>query len=157
MRCGWVLTTLVERSEIFGTWELATFEISFSDGRASIYPFGAQASGLLIYDPLGYMSATLVNSHREALGVGRIEKAADSEMSKKAAAFDTYLSYAGRWTLVDDVVTHRVFHSLVPDLVGAEQVRRVSLVDGELELGYEITARSGVERRYRLRWRRPDA
>lgn len=141
--------------ELTGTWLLDSFVISHADGRPEVYPFGLEPFGLLVYDPVGYMSATLSKSDREGLGVRRFEVASESTDAKKAAAFDSYLSYVGTWRLHDGVVTHRVLASLVPDTIGTELVRRATLDGGRLVLSYDVEARSGITRHYTLSWRRP--
>jgi hypothetical protein len=144
----------VEAQELAGAYELVSFEITYSDDRPPTYPFGPNARGQLLYSPCGKMSAMLSRADREALAVGRLESYANASEARKAAAFDGYLSYGGRWTLDGDRVTHHVELSMVPDLVGVAQTRKVSLSGAILSLSYEIEARSGVSRRYELRWRR---
>ena len=96
----------------------------------------------------------LTRSGRAPLGQG-LETAARATPEAKAAAFDGYLSYAGRWHLDGDDVVHTVEQALVPEVVGREQRRRL-LLDGErLILSYVLSARSGIDRTFVLTWRRP--
>lgn len=71
----------------------------------------------------------------------------------KAAAYDSYLSYAGRWRVDGDEVVHDVELALVPEVVGQEQRRRARMEGEELVLTYGVPARHGVAR-FELRWRR---
>ena len=50
----------------------------------------------------------------------------ESEIDR-LAAFDTYISYAGTWTLEDDVFTTDVSFALNPGWVGGQQVRGVEI------------------------------
>lgn len=140
-------------TRLLGTWRLAGFSIEFSDGRPELLPFGPDATGLLMYGEDGTMSAILSRADR-TLSAERLEKADRAPAHERAAAFDSYLSYAGRWWMEGDEVVHAVELSLAPNAVGIENRRRVSWVGDELHLSYTLTARSGVERLYRLRWRR---
>ncbi len=144
----------LDPTDLVGSWELLRCEISFSDGRPTVLPYGADARGQLVYAADGRVSAVLSRGDRGPLGVAGLESAAAADASAKAAAFDSYLSYAGRWRLDGDRVIHTVELALVPEVVGRDQVRRVAFDGDQLVLGYERTARSGVERRYRLTWRR---
>ena len=43
----------------------------------------------------------------------------------KVAAFDSYMNYAGRWTLRDNVVTHQIEHATNPNWIGASRERTI--------------------------------
>jgi hypothetical protein len=144
----------VKAHELAGAYELLRFEIRYSDGRSPTHPFGADARGQLLYARCGVMSAMLSRADREPLAVDRLEAYAEASEARKAAAFDSFLSYGGRWTLAGDTVTHHVQLATVPELVGRSQTRSISLSGEVLTLSYEIEARSGVSRRYALDWRR---
>ena len=157
------MTRTLTAQDLVGAWALDAFTIRFDDGRPALEPFGPDASGLLTYTPDGWMSAVLARGDRPPLGVSRLEASARADEAARAAAFDSYLSYAGRWRLEVDAqgdahVVHEVTLALVPELVGQDNRRAARLLDdGRLELSYHITPRSGVTRRYVLIWRRPDA
>ena len=132
-----------------------SFVIRFADGRDPVYPFGEDASGLLVYAPDGYMSAVLSRAGRPSLAASRLETARRAPAEQRAAAFDGYLSYGGRWRIEGREVVHEVTHALTPNLVGAANRRRVALSEGRVVLSYDLPARSGVTRHYSLTWRRP--
>lgn len=140
--------------ELAGAYELRRFEIHYADGRVPTQPLGPKARGQLLYAPCGKMSAMLARADREPLAVTRREAYAEASEASKAAAFDSFLAYGGRWTLDGDRVTHHVEIASVPELVGASQIRKVALRGERLTLSYELEARSGVLRRYELEWRR---
>lgn len=140
---------------LLGTWHLERFVIEHDDGRPDVHPFGEGAFGQLVYAEDGHMSAVLCRADRAPFAAGRLETATRADAATKAAAFDSYLSYGGRWTVDGDVVTHHVTHALFPDLVGQAQSRRFVLTDDALALSYTLTPPSGVTRTYRLRWVRP--
>lgn len=140
---------------LLGAWRLVSFDITYSDGRPALQPFGARPEGALMYTADGHVSALLAAGDRPALGAGRLERGAHASTAAKAAAFDTSLAYVGRWAVEGDEVIHTVLLSQNPDAVGAALRRRFELKGGALRLTYELTARSGVVRHYRLLWRRP--
>ena len=143
-------------STLYGTWSLVDFRIAHSDGRSDVLPFGPTPQGLLLYTPDGHMAASLSRGQREALGVARLETSSKASAEAKAAAFDGYMSYAGRWELEGQTVVHHVLMAQTPELVGQTNRRTVSWDDADLVLSYEITAKSGVVRTFRLTWRRTD-
>ena len=140
-------------ADLVGAWALRSFVVTVSDGRAPLAPLGSDAVGLVTYTAAGWMSAVLSRSGRG--GGEALETAARLDASAKAAAFDSYLSYAGRWELVGDEVHHHVVHALVPGVVGQRLRRRAALREGVLTLSYERPTRSGHVATYTLRWSRP--
>ena len=150
---------MIRPAQLHGAWALRDFRIRFADGRPDLHPFGPDASGMLLYTPSGRMQAILTRAARPPLRAGRLETAHRAGAEAKAAAFDSYLSYGGTWTLETDEVVHLVTHALVPDLVGQRNRRRIDVdalvTHGALVLTYQITPKSGVTRTYRLTWERP--
>ena len=141
-------------SELVGAWTLASFVITFDDGRAPLFPFGEDATGQLLYTASGRMSAVLSRADRPGFGIARLEQATAATAEQKADAFDSYLSYAGRYRVEGETVFHDVDFSLAPDTVGHVHARRATL-DGEtLTLAYDLTSKSGVRRDYTLTWTR---
>ncbi len=139
---------------LVGTWRLVRFEVHRSGGQPPILPFGEGAEGLLIYGADGWMSAVLAHGEREELSTRRLESAGKAPDREKAAAFETYLSYAGRWRIDGDEVVHSVEHALVPNIEGTE-LRRAWQLDGDrLVLSYQMVGRRGLPRRYELVWER---
>ena len=55
--------TLLEQS--YGTYKLVSWKASSSDG-GSYYPLGEDASGFIMYNQDGYMSAQIMAGNREA-------------------------------------------------------------------------------------------
>lgn len=146
----------MQASDLVGAWDLVRFQISFSDGRTPAFPMGEDARGRIVYAASGHVSAVLTRGDRPGLGVGGLETAHRADVSAKATAFDGYMSYAGTYRLEGDEIVHHVEMALLPEAVGRDQRRHVAW-DGEtLTLSYEVTARSGVVRRYALAWRRAE-
>jgi hypothetical protein len=138
---------------LVGAWSLEQFAIHI-EGRPPIFPFGADAIGSLVYARSGAMSAVLSKKARPPLGVSRLENASRADPVLRAAAFDSYLSYAGRWRLEGDTMVHTVTMASAPDNIGQDNVRSVSLDGDVLTLSYEIAPPSKNTRHYTLIWRR---
>jgi hypothetical protein len=137
-----------------GAWQLQRWEIireTAGVGRVASLPFGAGAEGLLLYTADGWMSATLMAEGRTPLSQANPRSAPAAE---RAAAFDGYFSYAGRWSLEGSRVRHEVTVALNPAMVGTLQLREARLAGRTLTLSAEETTDDGV-RRHRLVWKRP--
>jgi hypothetical protein len=142
----------VSPQDLVGAWSLVSFVVH-REGRPDRHPFGPDARGLIVYEPSGWMSAVLSAADRSS-GATRLEDAHRSGADAKAQAYDSYLSYAGRWRMEGEVVVHEVQLALVPEVVGQAQRRRVALEGDELVLSYELEGHRGTAR-FLLRWRRP--
>lgn len=147
-------TPVLSAQDLVGTWGLVRFVLSFSDGRPDVYPFGADAKGLIVYSAEGWMSAILSRADRGGFSATRLESASTAPLEEKAAAFDSYLSYAGTYRLEADEVIHDVHFALAPNTVGTQQRRRIAWDGRLLQLSYTLNARSGITRRYQLTWQR---
>jgi hypothetical protein len=142
---------LAER--IVGSWKLLSAEVTFSDGRPAAQPFGPNATGRIIYSPSGTMSAVLMAGPRAGFSAS-LETSGRASTQEKAGAFDTYLSYSGRFHVEDDTVVHTVDMALVPAVIGDDLRRRATLNSDRLRLEYERTPPSGVTRHFALDWQR---
>lgn len=154
-----VNATPVDPEAVVGTWALTAFEITFSDGRAPAFPFGLSPAGQIVYSADGHMSAVLMDPSRAGLGQHSLEDARHADEAAKAAAFDSYLSYAGRYELDGDQMAHHIDFSLVPEMVG-QTVHRAVRIEQEgavLVLSYRVPRRSDPSqmRTHSLFWKRP--
>ena len=143
------------RAQLLGAWTLARWGIDFPDGRASSFPFGPDATGLIVYTADGWMNATIARAARAPLSTGSVRQAPTEQ---QCAAFESYFNYAGPFSLrlIDGLphVVHAVQFSLNPNFVGSEQVRRIRF-DGARRLTLSADERVGdVVRQHRLDWQR---
>jgi hypothetical protein len=142
---------------LLGTWHLLRWDISYSDGRPPTLPYGADATGLILYTADGWMNACIGRARRPSLSSDSVRSAPEAE---RLAAFESWFQYAGPYTLRESggrlQVVHRVTHALNPNFVGTEQVRNVDFdAEGTLTLSASDTVPgSSVERHHRLRWGR---
>ncbi len=137
---------------LVGSWQLVRWTIEYPGTDRVTEPFGPRPEGLLLYTADGYMSAALQKRDRPCLSRIDVYAVTDAE---KAAAFGSYLNYAGRWHVADGCVIHEVECSMNPNLIGTRQVRRAALAGSTLELtAQELLEDAGRVRVHRIEWRR---
>ncbi|MEP6969451.1 MAG: lipocalin-like domain-containing protein [Betaproteobacteria bacterium] len=142
---------------LLGTWHLVRWDISYGDGRPTSLPFGADATGLILYSGDGTMSACIARSTRSPLASDSVRSA---PVAERLAAFESYFQYAGTYRVRGEPgrqqVVHRVTHALNPNFVGTEQVRDMLFAgDGTLTLSASDTVPgTNTQRHHRLVWRR---
>ena len=102
--------------DLIGTWTLEGSFVERPDGTRTP-SWGDDPKGVIIYTADGYMTAITRHGSRKL--------PADATADDKAAAFDSYFNYAGRWTLDGDIVTHHIEHALDPNLVGTSRDRTI--------------------------------
>ena len=140
----------LDPDRLVGTWQLARWQTVYEDGTTT-EPFGPGAQGLLLYAADGWMSACIMAADRTRLSRGNPREA---PAAQRAAAFDGYFSYCGRWRILDHRVQHEVTLALNPVMVGTLQLREAKLAGRQLTLSAEESVRGGT-RLHRLVWKRP--
>jgi hypothetical protein len=125
------------RQQLIGAWRLVSIDLSGPNGPVVDPFYQADSMGIIVYDVSGWMSVQIAAPHRPTWEVPalRVPSAATGLSSRrKAAAFDTYYSYYGTWSLdeVRGVVTHYVTSSLIPAETGLSYAQDVALEGGRL-------------------------
>lgn len=142
---------------LVGTWHLRRWEIGYDDQRPATYPFGSDASGMIIYSTDGWMSACIAKAGRARMSSESVRTA---PVEERLAAFESYFQYAGRYLLEEAAsglqVVHEVTHTLNPNFLGTRQVRQVDLCEpGVLILSAsDALPGSSMRRHHRLIWQR---
>jgi hypothetical protein len=126
--------------ELVGTWRWTQFEVVSADGQASL-PFGPDPVGYLSYTPDGFMFVTLRCAERPRLGT---QAWIDWTPEQMARAGFGYLSYCGRYEVVDDRIEHHVEHSLLPEWVGTTKTRYARLEGDRMLLSTVPVGSTGV-------------
>jgi len=134
---------------IDGRWEILRWEQVYDDGRI-VHPMGVQLEGFIEYGPHG-MFCAVGRKDRKHFRTGGQWSADDTE---KAAAYDSYLTYAGDYEVNGREVTHKVRHSLFPNWVGGVQRRMAELEGDILSLTARLEEGTAEARTARLVWRR---
>ena len=132
------------RQQLIGAWRLAAIEYLGPHGETVDPYYQAGSSGIIIYDPSGWMSVTITARERrkwEPAAVRVPRPSADEDAALKAEAFDTYYSYYGRWDFdaSTSVVIHHVESSVIPAETGLDYAQTITLEGGHLI----FTGRSG--------------
>ena len=118
--------SMAQRDRLVGTWRLVSASSSTAIGTYDA-PFGAGATGFLIYTPEGRMSAMISHGGRKPLSqADRIAAPA----AERAEAFATFFSYGGRYSIDGDKVIHHVEISSVQNWVNTDLVRLIRF-DGD--------------------------
>lgn len=135
--------------DIQGRWEILRWEQVYDDGRV-VHPMGMELEGFIEYGPNG-MFCALGKKNRPHFTTGGQWSADDAE---KAAAYNSYLTYAGDYEVQGNRITHKVRYSMFPNWVGSVQ-RRVAEFDGhELALTARLEEGTPEARTARLVWKR---
>jgi hypothetical protein len=116
----------MEANPIVGTWRLVSFTVQDADG-AIAYPFGQDAQGFITYTEEGKVAAQFGRADRALVAAEDWTAATDAEI---ATAARDYIAFCGTYETHDGMVLHRVELSLMPNLMGREQIHHVVL-DGD--------------------------
>ena len=113
------------RQYIIGAWILESYESFDLDGSNVHYPLGSDARGIIMYTANEYMSAQIMRSDRPQFHTGDLAAGDNEEL---AAAASGYLAYTGPYTVSDDnVISHHVQVSLLPNWIGGTQYRAAKI------------------------------
>ncbi|MFJ3822068.1 lipocalin-like domain-containing protein [Streptomyces nodosus] len=127
-------TTPPVADQLAGTWRLEAYDDLDEAGRVSTGPLGTRPEGLLLYQPHGFMSVSMMP------GDG------------PSAAAD-FMGYAGRWRIAGGRVVHEITVASHPHLVHSRQVRD-AVLDGDALTLEGTSYLHGRPVRRRLTWRR---
>lgn len=125
-------------SQLVGTWKLVSIEDTMSDGKVQpSSQFGSHPHGFIMYEPDGYMCASIVNGDRPEWK----DKAKPTD-AEKIEYYDTFISYCGSYKLdsASSTVTHYPEVAWTPAYVGSTQPRPFRLDSNRLI----ITATKGI-------------
>jgi hypothetical protein len=136
--------------QIAGTWRLIAASAT-SGGDRNDAPYGSNPSGFITYTSDGRVMAIISHSGRKPLASGdRISASVD----ERAEAFATSFSYAGRYSLADDRIVHRVEIASVQNWVDTDLVRLVRVQNNRITLTTPPISVGGQIRTTELVWER---
>lgn len=137
----------ITADRLVGTWTLVCAASTTAAGDRNENPYGVSPSGLLTYSSTGTVVALISFGGRKPLSVR-------AKAEEKAEAFDTFLAYAGRYSLLGDKVTHHVEISSIQNYVNRDLVRTVSFADDRMTLVTPPTPVNGKVQTLELTWQR---
>jgi hypothetical protein len=97
------------------------------------------------------MSTIITKAERPAFASDYLKGGAPDE---KQTAYDTCISYAGRFEIEGDIVYHHIQASLFPNWIASDQRRLIAFDGEELILSSQPILTDGVGWVYQARWRR---
>jgi hypothetical protein len=125
-------------AQLLGTWKLVSIEDTTKDGKVQpSTQFGPHPHGFLMYQPDGYMCASIANGDRPLW-----KDSAQATDAEKIAYYDTFIAYCGTFKLdsATSIVTHFPEVAWSPSYVGSTQPRPFRLEGDRLI----ITATRGL-------------
>lgn len=137
--------------QLLGAWALLSYTDE-QDGQPDAHPFGITPQGVLIYTADGFVSAQLMNPTRAPVRSADWHGGDPSELAQAAAG---YIAYCGRYEVNEEqrTITHIPSVALLPNLIGVEQHRTISLDAGLLTLQTEaLPSVTGGLTSSRLEW-----
>lgn len=120
------------KEQLIGTWKLVRYQDEDKDGNI-FFPLGKDATGFIMYNPDGYMSAQLMQQARKAYESGDLHTGTKDEMAEAAHG---YVAYSGRFELDEEnsTVYHTMEVSMNPTWLGDTQPRLFELEGDTLSI-----------------------
>ena len=134
-----------------GTWKLLS-SIGQSPNEDSIYPFGEDPFGRLMYDNTGNVSVFIMRRSRSKF-VSDDSTGGTAEEIKEA--YEGLLAYCGTYEIAEDkgTVTHYIEGAKFPNWEGTEQLRFFKLSGNQLTLNTPPILAWGKEWIFSLIWK----
>ena len=121
---------MITEQDITGTWlVVARGNDDPNDQQIALERYGDDPRGMVIISSDGWMNASLCHGGRPPLH-GNPAWHTDAPDADRLAAYDTYISYGGRWRLENNTLITKVEFALNPGWVGGEQSRGIELLPG---------------------------
>ena len=114
---------------IQGQWNLLAWRRV--TGGVESFPFGKDATGMLVYTATGGMIVQMTAAGRARLDT---TDPVGGAIEDRAAAYSGYLAYFGRYEVKGEEVHHVIEGSSYPNWTGAVQARPFELTDDRLVL-----------------------
>jgi hypothetical protein len=133
--------------KLAGTWKLMSASSTTSKGERNDTPYGLNPVGFLTYSEDGRVTSLISYGERKPLPIA-------SRTEEQAEAFNTFLAYAGRYTLGGDKITHHIEISSIQNYVGKDLVRNIKFEDNQIVLITPPTMVNGKIQSIELTWQR---
>jgi Lipocalin-like domain len=136
---------------LVGTWKLISASSTTSTGERIEAPYGLNPSGVLTYGADGRMTSLISYGGRKPLSFGGGTR---SPQEEQAEAFNTFLAYAGRYTLSDDKIIHHVEISSIQNYANRDLVRSIKFEGDRITLVTPPMPVNGKIQTIELIWQR---
>lgn len=160
------MTAHSDTDRLHGTWALTSWE-RFRAGVFLEHPLGAQARGLITYEPSGFVQVQLIalgrtfdtfrNPRDAANAALRGEAPSPVAAAEVLHAYSSFAGYAGRFEVheAEQLIRHHVWTGIDPRMVDGVQERLYRFVnDDTLILQIRPYQVEGVEHSDTLLWHR---
>jgi hypothetical protein len=137
--------------KLVGTWKLVSASSTTSTGERSEAPYGSGPAGVLTYGGDGRMTSLISYGGRKPLSFGGGTR---SPQEEQAEAFNTFLAYAGRYTLNEDQVIHHVEISSIQNYVNRDLARSIKFEGDRITLITPPMTVNGKIQTIELIWQR---
>jgi hypothetical protein len=107
------------KKHFIGKWSLKEWYY-FIDNKKFQSPFGKEVQGSLLYTANGDMSAILQKKERNNFKYPNLIK---GSLEEKKHAVETFISYMGKFKIIENTVIHQVQHSLLPNWKNTALIR----------------------------------
>lgn len=114
----------MNKKDLIGVWRLVTFKISWKDSQKSIYPYGEDAVGYLIYTTDDHVSVHIMHKRRVRCVSNDYKNLSQQEKMEMA---ENSGAYFGRFEISDHSIIHYPEISVFPNFIGTPQVRDCTL------------------------------
>lgn len=135
---------------IEGQWNLVSWRRVAGDGGES-YPFGRDATGMLVYTASGGMIVMMAKAGRGKLDT---HDAVGGSEAERAGAYSGYLAYFGRYEVKGSEVHHMIDRASFPNWSGELQARPFETDGTHLVLRTPPTEINGVVVVNEMSWTR---
>ena len=136
-----------ENDKLVGTWKLVSASSKTSNGESGT-PYGLNPVGFLTYTADGRVTALISYGERKQLS------GSGGTVEEQAEAFQTFLAYAGRYTLNADKVTHTIEISSIQNYVNKDLVRSIQFEGERITLVTPPMTVNGKIQTIELIWQR---
>jgi len=137
--------------KLVGTWKLVSASSTTSTGERIEAPYGPDPAGFLTYGGDGRMTSLISYGGRKPLSFGGGTR---SPQEEQAEAFNTFLAYAGRYTLEGDKVIHHVEISSIENYVKRDLARSIKFEGDRITLTTPPMSVNGKIQTIELIWQR---
>ena len=144
-----IMGTIVDLNQPFlGTWKLVAVETRQANG--DMFRRGKR-TGYLMYNDDGYMFVAFMKEDRPQFLSGDIR---GGTVDEKVAAVEGYVSYCGRYEVLQDSVIHHIEVSLFPNWIGTKQERMYHFEGDRLTLSTRLMLTGGRQLSTHIIWER---
>jgi hypothetical protein len=122
----------VSKEQFYGAWKLISYQFRGESGQVH-QPFGADASGVIMYDASGMMSVQIIRNDRMGFASGDMF---DATLEELKSVYEGINSYFGTFSVdeAEKTVTHHVIAASLPSRHASDQVRHYEFSGNRLTL-----------------------